>query len=83
MSHILAQRAGGRADATCERDGVSGITLLMVAANCGNERVVELEPSSAHKPLCNSSKLTQHPVVEKMTADPGDSRLRLLPLADL
>ena len=57
---------GGRADATCERDGVSGITLLMVAANCGNERVVELEPSPAHKPLCNSSKLTQHPVVEKM-----------------
>ena len=33
---------GGRADATYERDGVSGITLLMSAAQQGNERVVEL-----------------------------------------
>ncbi len=40
---VLAWLDGGRrADATYERDGVSGITLLMLAANCGHERVVEL-----------------------------------------
>ena len=33
---------GGRADATYERRGVSGITLLMGAAFNGHERVVEL-----------------------------------------
>ena len=33
---------GGRADATCERGGVSGVTLLMFAARKGHERVVEL-----------------------------------------
>ena len=33
---------GGRADATYERRGVSGITLLMGAAHQGHERVVEL-----------------------------------------
>ena len=33
---------GGRADAKCERYGLSGLTLLMLAANCGHERVVEL-----------------------------------------
>ena len=33
---------GGRADATCERGGVSGITLLMIAASNGHERLVEL-----------------------------------------
>ena len=31
---------GGRADATYERGGVSGITLLMSAAHFGHERVV-------------------------------------------
>ena len=33
---------GGRADATCERDGVSGLTLLMGAGFYGHERVIEL-----------------------------------------
>ena len=33
---------GGRVDATYERGEVSGITLLMGAANNGHERVVEL-----------------------------------------
>ena len=33
---------GGRVDATYERDGVSGVTLLMGAAHKGHERVVEL-----------------------------------------
>ena len=33
---------GGRADATYERGGVSGLTLLMGAAGNGHERVVEL-----------------------------------------
>ena len=33
---------GGRADATYERGGVSGLTLLMGAAFNGHERVVEL-----------------------------------------
>ena len=33
---------GGRADATCERGEVSGLTLLMGAARYGQERVVEL-----------------------------------------
>ena len=33
---------GGRADATYERRGVSGLTLLMFAARNGHERVVEL-----------------------------------------
>ena len=33
---------GGWADATYERDGVSGVTLLMFAARYGHERVVEL-----------------------------------------
>merc|ERR1711938_128939 len=33
---------GGRADATCERGGVSGVTLLMFAARKGHKRVVEL-----------------------------------------
>merc|ERR1711938_85134 len=32
---------GGRADATYEQGGVSGLTLLMLAANHGHERVVE------------------------------------------
>ena len=34
--------SGGRADATYERGGVSGQTLLMDAAFNGHERVVEL-----------------------------------------
>ena len=33
---------GGRADATYERGGVSGTTLLMLAVEHGHERVVEL-----------------------------------------
>ena len=33
---------GGQADATCKRRGVNGITLLMVAARRGHERLVEL-----------------------------------------
>jgi len=34
--------SGGRADATCERGGVNGVTLLMGAARKGHERVAAL-----------------------------------------
>ena len=63
---------GGRADATYERGGVSGLTLLMRAAQEGHERVVELLlQHGAEINLHSSNGLT----ALMTAANQGDERL--------